>query len=226
VSGVFFNAGQVCSAGSRILVQASVYDTFVDRFVRLTTRLRTGDPLDPDTTIGPLISRAQQTRVLEYIERGRREGASLACGGAASERGFFVQPTVFTDVEPDMVIARDEIFGPVASVMRFTDDADAIRIANDSDYSLAAGVWTRDIGRAHTIAERLDAGTVWINTYGPTDTRLPWGGLGGDSGVGRDLGRAALDNYTQTKSIWTNLAPRRERSRESAASSRTGFAGA
>lgn len=214
-SGIFFNAGQVCSAGSRILVQESIYDAFVERLARIANHLRLGDPLDPETTIGPLISRAQQQKVLGYVDQGQREGATLVCGGqSGSERGFFVQPTVFADVDSDMVIAREEIFGPVASVLRFSDEAQAIRMANDSDYSLAAGVWTRDVGRAHGIADRINAGTVWINTYGPTDTRLPWGGMGGDSGVGRDLGRAALDNYTQSKAVWVNLAAPRSATRE------------
>ncbi len=206
-SGAFFNAGQVCSSGSRILVQDTVYEEFVDRFVRRAQRYRLGDPFDPQTNMGPLISSAQQHRVLGYIEAGVREGASLSCGGGRPERaGHFVMPTVFADVANDMKIAREEIFGPVAAVLRFASAEEALAIANDSPYSLAAAVWTRDAALAHRFSSRLRAGTVWVNTYGHTDTRLPWGGMGGDSGVGRDLGTAALDAYTEQKTVWMKVA--------------------
>jgi aldehyde dehydrogenase (NAD+) len=209
-SGIFFNAGQVCSAGSRILVQRDCYAEFVDRLARRAEGLVQGDPRDPGTTLGPLISRPQQQRVLGYIEAGVAEGARLVCGGSAGrDTGFFVEPTIFAGVDNAMKIAQEEIFGPVATVVPFADENDAIALANDSPYSLAAAVWTRDITRGHVMAERLRAGTVWINTYGHTDTRLPWGGCGGESGVGRDLGRAAIDNYTEQKTVWLNLsAPR------------------
>jgi aldehyde dehydrogenase (NAD+) len=206
-SGIFFNAGQVCSAGSRILVQRGVYDRFVEAFAKRAQGIRMGDPFDPQTTMGPVISKQQQRKILGYIETGEREGARLVQGGGAgAERGYFVQPTVFADVSNEMAIAREEIFGPVAAVIPFDTEEDAIRIANDSPFTLAAALWTRDVGRAHRVAKGLHAGTVWINTYGHTDARLPWGGLGGDSGVGRDLGRAALDNYTVQKTVWLNTA--------------------
>ncbi len=205
-SGIFFNAGQVCSAGSRILVHESRHDEFVDRLVGRARRLKLGNPFDPETSMGPLISATQQERVLAHIERGREGGVRIASGGRAhGEKGYFIEPTVLADADNAMSVAQEEIFGPVATVIPFKDDAQAIRMANDSRYSLAAGLWTRDVTRAHRVAQALRAGTVWINTFGPTDTRLPWGGLGGDSGVGRDLGRTALDNYTEQKAVWLHL---------------------
>jgi aldehyde dehydrogenase (NAD+) len=206
-SGIFFNAGQVCSAGSRILVQRGIYDRFVEAFAQRAKSIRMGDPFDPQTNMGPVISKVQQQKILGYIESGKREGATLVQGGEAGRKlGFYVQPTVFADVDNAMSIAREEIFGPVGALIPFEDEAEGIRIANDSPFTLAAALWTRDVGRAHRVAKALHAGTVWINTYGHTDARLPWGGLGGDSGVGRDLGRAAIDNYTEQKTVWLNLA--------------------
>ncbi|ODT19293.1 MAG: betaine-aldehyde dehydrogenase [Hyphomicrobium sp. SCN 65-11] len=205
-SGIFFNAGQVCSAGSRILVQESAHGALVERLVDRARRLKLGSPFDPETTMGPLISAVQQERVIRHIARGLEEGVRVACGGEVhGEQGYFVQPTVLASATNDMSVAQEEIFGPVATVIPFKDDAEAIRIANTSRYSLAAGLWTRDVTRAHRTAQALRAGTVWINTFGPTDTRLPWGGFGGDSGVGRDLGRTALDNYTEQKAVWLHL---------------------
>jgi aldehyde dehydrogenase (NAD+) len=205
-SGVFFNAGQVCSAGSRILVHEPIRAEFVGRLADSARALRVGDPTDPSTRMGPIISAKQLGRVTGYIATGTEEGARLVTGGARLERaGYFIEPTVFTDVRGDMRIAQEEIFGPVASVIGFADEDEAIAIANGTAYSLAAAVWTGDVTRAHRVAHRLRAGTVWVNTYGHTDTRLPWGGAGGDSGIGRDLGEAALANYTETKTIWINL---------------------
>lgn len=205
-AGIFFNSGQVCSAGSRVLVQESVYDAFCEKMVERSKSLKIGDPLDEKTYIGPIISRKQMTTIQNYIEAGKQEGATLKSGGSrVGDKGYFLEPTVFTDVDNSMKIAREEIFGPVAAVIRFKDEDDAVRIANDSDFSLAAGLWTKDVARAHIMAQRLHAGTVWVNTYGQSDTRLPWGGLGGDSGVGRDLGETALNNYTDKKTIWVSL---------------------
>lgn len=205
-SGIFFNAGQVCSAGSRILVQEEIHDRFVEALAARAKKIRLGDPFAPETTMGPLISELQQQRVLGHIENGRKEGAQIALGGAKSDSpGFYVEPTIFAGASNDMAVAQEEIFGPVATVIPFKDTAEGVLLANTSRYSLAAAVWTRDVTRAHQVADALRAGTVWINTYGHTDTRLPWGGYGGDSGVGRDLGRAALDNYTEQKTIWLHL---------------------
>ncbi len=205
-SGAFFNAGQVCSAATRIIVQDSVHDEFVARFAARVAALRVGDPLDPMTTMGPVISQKQMDTVLGYIEAGHQDGATLVSGGARiGNRGYMVQPTVFAGVEGGMRIAQEEIFGPVVSIMRFGTEAEALRLTNGTAYSLASAVWTQDVSRAHRFADAIRAGTVWINTYGPTDPRLPWGGMGGESGIGRDLGRSALDAYTETKTVWLQL---------------------
>src|SRR5579862_7984397 len=201
-SGIFFNSGQVCSAGSRILVHREVYEPLLERLVARARSVRVGDPRDTRTAMGPLASQLQMQRVLEYIEVGRREGARLVSGGERlGTRGFFVAPTVFADVQPGMRIAQEEIFGPVAAVMRFDDEEQAVHIANGTRYGLAAGVWSADLARAHRCVRRLRAGTVWVNTFGPTDVRLPWGGAR-DSGFGREHGEAALQNFTEPKAVW------------------------
>ncbi|WP_321792823.1 aldehyde dehydrogenase family protein [Caballeronia sp. J97] len=206
-SGIFFNAGQVCSAGSRILAQRAVYDEVVERLAQRAQTIKLGDPSKPDTNMGPLISAKQMKSVLDYVDIGRGEGAALVTGGKRSgERGYFVEPTVFANVGHEMRISQEEIFGPVASVIPFEDEADALRIANGTAYSLAAGVWSADIGRVHRMAAELKAGTVWVNTYGFTDVRLPWGG-GGDSGFGREHGDAAIENFTEPKAVWVALTP-------------------
>jgi aldehyde dehydrogenase (NAD+) len=203
-AGIFFNSGQVCSAGSRILAHEAVYDEVVERLVVRAKAIRVGDPRDPATGMGPLVSATQMKRVLEYIDVGQREGARLVVGGTRrGERGFFVDPTVFADVRHEMRISQEEIFGPVAAVIRFTDEDHALRLANGTSYSLAAGVWSADIGRVHRFVRELKAGTVWVNTFGPTDVRLPWGGTG-DSGFGREHGDVAIENFTEPKSVWIN----------------------
>jgi aldehyde dehydrogenase (NAD+) len=201
-SGIFFNTGQVCSAGSRILAHRDVYDEVVERLVARAKAIKVGDPAERETTMGPLVSAAQMKTVLDYVEIGRNEGASIVTGGARiGQKGFYVEPTVFANVGHEMRISQEEIFGPVASVVRFDDEEDAVRIANGTAYSLAAGVWSADIGRVHRVAHALKAGTVWINTYGYTDVRLPWGGSG-DSGFGREHGDVAIENFTEPKAIW------------------------
>jgi aldehyde dehydrogenase (NAD+) len=206
-SGIFFNAGQVCSAGSRVLVQRAVYDDVVEMLAQRAKSIKLGDPSQRETNMGPLISSKQMKTVLDYVDIGKGEGASLVTGGKRTgERGYFVEPTVFANVAHEMRISQEEIFGPVVSVIPFDDEADALRIANGTAYSLAAGVWSADIGRVHRMAAELKAGTVWVNTYGYTDVRLPWGGSG-DSGFGREHGDVAIENFTEPKAIWVSLTP-------------------
>jgi acyl-CoA reductase-like NAD-dependent aldehyde dehydrogenase len=207
--GIFYGKGEVCAAGSRLLVESRIEPEFVERVAERARKMRPADPLDPKTRLGALVSRAQMDRVLGYIDKGKQEGATLAAGGnrfdIGTGKGFFVEPTVFADVTPSMTIAREEIFGPVLAVLEFSDVDEAIARANDCDYGLAAGIWTRDIKKAHHVARRLEAGTVWINTYNVYDTAAPFGGYK-QSGFGRELGVHALAHYTQTKTIWVDLS--------------------
>jgi aldehyde dehydrogenase (NAD+) len=204
-AGIFFNAGQVCSAGSRVLVQEKAYDEVVERLVARAKSLRMGDTLDRATSLGPVISEKQMKSILDYVDIGQKEGASLVTGGErATDRGYYISPAVFADVKHEMRISQEEIFGPVVSVIKFKDETDALKIANGTAYSLAAGVWSRDMGRVQRFAKRARAGTVWINTYGYTDVRLPWGGER-DSGLGREHGTAAIENFTEPKAVWMNL---------------------
>lgn len=206
-SGIFFNAGQVCSAGSRVLVERSAYDEVVDRLVARAKTIKVGSPDAPDTTMGPVVSASQMKTVLKYIDIGKSEGASAVMGGARLEqKGYYIQPTIFAKVAHEMRISQEEIFGPVLSVIPFDNEQDALRIANGTAYSLAAGVWSADISRVHRMAAGLRAGTVWINTYGYTDVRLPWGGSG-ESGFGREHGEAALENFTEPKTVWMAIDP-------------------
>jgi len=204
-SGIFFNAGQVCSAGSRVLTQEKVYDEVVERLTKRAKTIRIGDPADRATALGPVISERQMNSILDYVSIGQKEGASLTTGGKRiGDRGYFISPAVFADVKHAMRISQEEIFGPVVSVIKFRDEAEALRLANGTAYSLAAAVWSSDIGRVQRFAKKANAGTVWINTYGYTDVRLPWGGAR-DSGLGREHGTAAIDNFTEPKAVWMNL---------------------
>jgi acyl-CoA reductase-like NAD-dependent aldehyde dehydrogenase len=199
--GIFANQGEVCAAGSRILVQRQIHDEFVDRLAARAARVVVGDPFDPATTMGALINARQRDRVLRYIGIGRDEGARLVVGGGRPARsGYFVEPTLFAGASSTMTIAREEIFGPVGTIIAFDDDADAIRLANDSDYALAATLWTTDLSRAHTLAGRVRAGAVAVNGWSPLDARLPWGGSR-LSGHGRELGRAGLEANTALKTV-------------------------
>lgn len=209
VHGIFGNTGQVCNAASRMLVHASIHDEFVDKLIKLTPDCYVpGDPLNTDTTMGPLVSEQQQRTVLSYIDAGRNAGARLVCGGAkpaAMDSGFFVEPSVFVDVDNSMRIAQEEIFGPVASIIPFSSVEDAVQIANDTIYGLTASIFTRDLTTAHSLARDVQAGVVWLNTMNESDMTMPWGGVK-QSGTGRDNCLATLYSYLQTKSVWTRLA--------------------
>ncbi len=203
--GLFANLGQSCCAGSRVFVERPIYEAFVEKSAARAKTRRVGDPFDPATELGPVVDQAQFERVLGYIQQGRREGAALACGGGRiGERGYFVQPTVFADVEDSMVIAREEIFGPVMSILPFTDIDEVIARANDTHFGLAAAVWTKDMKKALQVANRVKAGTLWINCYNVIDTRSPFGGFK-QSGIGRELGEYGLQQYTQVKSVIAKL---------------------
>jgi acyl-CoA reductase-like NAD-dependent aldehyde dehydrogenase len=207
--GVFFNQGQVCCAGTRLFVEHSMHDEFADTLAKAAAGMKQGPGLDPDTQVGPLVSQEQLERVTSYLEIGKQEGAKPIIGGERNtakglEKGYFVKPTVFTGVRNDMRIAQEEIFGPVVSVIPFKDEHDAVLQGNDTFYGLAAGVWTRDVGKAHRVARALRAGTVWVNCYNVFDVTSPFGGYK-QSGYGRELGRQSLELYTQTKSVWLQL---------------------
>ncbi len=203
--GIFWNQGEVCCAGSRLFLQDSVYDHFMDKLVGQAGKMKVGDPMDPTTQIGALISEDHLNKVLRYINVGKAEGATLRTGGdQPTKRGYFVNPTIFDGVSDSMKIAREEIFGPVLSVIRFKDMDEVVPRANNTFYGLAAAVWTRDVGKAHAMARKLKAGTVWVNTYNVVSSLSPFGGYK-MSGFGRELGVHALELYTQVKSVWVSL---------------------
>ncbi len=208
INGIFYGKGEVCCAGSRLFVEKKVEDEFMTKLVERTKKLRPGDPLDPKTRLGAIVSQQQMKTVLGYIDAGKSEGAKLAIGGNRVEigngKGYFIEPTVFGGVTNDMKIAQEEIFGPVLATISFDDIEQVAEQANRNPYGLAAAIWTRDIKKAHALSRRLKAGTVWINTYGLMDAALPFGGFK-QSGFGRELGMHAIEHYTELKSVWLSM---------------------
>lgn len=206
--GIFYGKGEVCAAGSRLLVDRSIKDEFVDKLAARTKKMVAGDPMDPKTRFGALSSKKQMDTVMRYVESAKSEGATLVAGGERADigtgKGYFYKPTVFADVKPEMTISREEIFGPVLATIEYADLDEAIARANDTPYGLASGVWTKDIKKAHYVASKLQAGTVWINTYNVYDTASPFGGYK-QSGFGREMSAHALEHYTQVKSVWVDL---------------------
>jgi aldehyde dehydrogenase (NAD+) len=204
--GIYLNQGQCCCAGSRLFVEEKVHDKFVEKLAAMNTSRKLGDPLDPETEQGPQIDKAQFDKILNYVEIGKNEGAKVVTGGKRyGDKGFYVEPTIFTGVHDDMKVAQEEIFGPVLTVLKFKDMNDIIDRANSTFYGLAAGIWTRDIGRAHTMAAKIKAGTVWINCYDAFDAAAPFGGFK-MSGMGRELGEKGLEAYTEFKTVMCSLA--------------------
>jgi len=208
ISGIFAATGQTCIAGSRLLVQDSIYDEVVEKLLAIARTARMGDPMDSGTQVGPVTTPPQYQKVLEYLDIGQQDGATLLLGGKAAARpecgkGWFVEPTIFGDVKNSMRIAQEEVFGPVLSIIRFKDEAEAVAIANDVRFGLAAAVWTKDIARAFRMSEKLQAGTVWVNTYRAVSFMAPFGGYK-DSGLGRENGIDAIREYLQVKSVWIN----------------------
>ena len=203
--GLYLNQGQCCCAGTRLLVQGSAYDEMVDRLAEKSAARVVGDPFDPGTEQGPQVDREQFEKILGYIEAGKAQGARCVAGGERhGDVGYFIKPTVFADVRDEMTIATDEIFGPVMQILKFDDVDEVVRRANTTDYGLAAAVWTRDITKAHTIAERIRAGTVWVNCYDVIDAAAPFGGFK-SSGIGRELGARGIDNYIEHKTVTVAL---------------------
>lgn len=206
ISGIFAATGQTCIAGSRLLVQNSIKEAFTQRLVELGKTARKGDPMSPETNIGPVTTQQQYRKILDYMDIAKQEGARCVLGGGPATEadlpgGQFVEPTIFVDVTPGMRIAREEVFGPVLSIIGFDDEADAIRIANDTIYGLAAGIWTRDMGRSFRMSSAIKAGTVWVNTYRAVSYMMPFGGMK-HSGLGRESGMASIHEYLETKSVW------------------------
>ncbi|PLS07194.1 aldehyde dehydrogenase family protein [Neobacillus cucumis] len=213
--GVFLHSGQLCESGTRLFVPDALYDQVVAGLTALASNLKLGNPLDPTTDVGPVISKKQKEAILGFIDSGKQEGATLVCGGKevivpGCEQGHFIEPTIFTNVTNDMKIAQEEIFGPVLCVIRYSELDEAIQMANDTIYGLAAGVWTRDVNKAYEVARKLQAGVVWINDWHMFRSDAPFGGYK-QSGIGREMGKHSLDAYTQLKHVHTSMSPELER---------------
>ena len=209
INGIFYGKGEVCNAGSRLFLASKLKNEFTEKLVARAAKMRPADPMDPKTRLGAIVSREQMETVLGFIEAGKKDGAKLVSGGnrvsVNGDNGFFIEPTIFGEVKNDMKIAREEIFGPVLSVLTFDDLDEVIDQANNNPYGLAAAVWTHDVKKAHMVSRRLRAGTVWINTYGLMDASLPFGGYK-SSGFGRELGAHAIEHYTELKTVWLNMS--------------------
>jgi phenylacetaldehyde dehydrogenase len=204
-SAIFFNQGQICTAGSRLFVHKSIFDKVIEGVAEQTTKFNVGPGINPSTNLGPLVSKEQLARVCGYLDSGAKEGAKAIVGGhRIGSTGYFVEPTILVDVKPHMKVVREEIFGPVVTAIPFSDPDEVVGFANDTIYGLASAVWTRDIGKAHRMAAKLRAGTVWLNCYNVFDPALPFGGYK-QSGWGRESGHAALELYTQTKSVCAQI---------------------
>lgn len=205
VMGFTMNSGQSCTAGSRVFIHESIYDEVAAKIVAIAQQIPVGDGLDPDTRLGPIAQQSQFEKIQSYFEIGKQEGATMACGGARiGAKGYFVQPTVFTNVKNGMRLAQEEIFGPVVALIAFKDEDDAVLQGNEIGYGLASSVWTRDISKAHRVARRIKAGTVWVNSFGVFDPMIPFGGYK-QSGLGREFGEESIDAYTQVKSVVVGL---------------------
>jgi acyl-CoA reductase-like NAD-dependent aldehyde dehydrogenase len=209
MTGIFYNKGEVCAAGSRLFLEQSIHDEFMAKLTDRVKTFKVGDPMDKATRMGPVVSKAQMDTVLGYIEAGKREGAQLVAGGQRASvgngKGYYVEPTIFDGVSNTMTIAREEIFGPVLSVIPFKSVEEGIAQGNATSYGLAAAVWTRDVGKALRAAKAIRAGTVWVNAYNLFDAALPFGGFK-ESGFGREMGSVGLDGYTEVKTVWVDLA--------------------
>ena len=208
-SSIFDNKGEICYGGSRMLVERSVYDEVIERVKQKAASLKIGDPLDPETNMGPIASKSEYDNVMHYMDVGQQDGARLVAGGKAADvgtgKGYFVEPTVFADVEQSMTIAQEETFGPILAIIPFETFEDAIAIANSSQYGLAAGIHSRDLNKVHRAAALLEAGIIWVNTYGQFDASCPFGGYK-MSGYGRELGRESLQYYLQSKTVWIDMS--------------------
>jgi len=207
INGIFYGKGEVCNAGSRLFLDSKIQDEFLEKLIARAKKLQPADPLDPKTRLGAIVSQEQLQTVLGYIESGKQDGAQLLAGGnktTVQGKGYFLEPTIFGGVRNDMKIAQEEIFGPVLAAITFNDLDEVVSLANNNPYGLAAGLWTKDVKRAHQVSRRLRAGTIWINTYGLMDAALPFGGYK-SSGFGRELGAHAIEHYTELKTVWLNM---------------------